>query len=1000
MYKKGIYKKIKWENWGGTMEKERNMLRAKTCHSKNKNTCLGICKSTSQRTKRTPRKFLACILVALVFFMCFEKAVEPQNVYASENLTIDGNVDDWKDIADILEEPEGVFDRIAAYCDEENFNIIFVVNDINKWCYFQVYADTDNNSSTGFQSDGGGFEFLIENGTIYRSDAGEWPDTEVGKAEHEVSDDGSTYEIKVPFSVIAPKGKTINFQIKLLNDSWETVFRYPSGKTVLADVKENVTVVSDEPYISDFDCTQEETFALTAPAMQDGVIATFSANGGDGVDYKYNFITSEKNGWANSYFKLEGNNLITNRKLLEPGQYKVNVRVKSGVRSEIKSFTIKVGDAEPGSITEDIFTGDMGEWFIVDYNEAKDTQKIHTLQATMSQKKLFLMTSSDEKDMDEKSAFVLDTKKGKGYKYFGCEGADFVIHAQNLYPVIADNRIGAPITTVKEDYYNNYSTASLYLSDLGTYDYIKVHAFAKNRAVTIPAKGYMDVNKTFEMSYEDGYAYPKASYDAFSNPGMGWVGWSTISEKQAEETAFDFNMVYMPLTWANLETSKGFFDWDNVEKQYHVSYWENKGIQFVIRFVMDNPARLTGKRADETYGEFVDKAFITKNNLAADGKASIDAIEKLIKTGNYRMDIPTWLFAELCDEVLDGETQNAGTFYNWPSEDVLGGAGFSPNYEANAMISYHDACINAIAEKFDGKAAYIEMGSLGHWGELHTWPEADSFEEYDFGSGEFPGDDVIEQYGLSYLNAFNKTKVGIRESYGFSREQKFGMFNDVFGQQEGCETFLNDIYNCGEFWKTNYSGGEFASGDVLRWVDNDSFMQTLSYLRDSHTTWLGPCSPCDLKSGSIEASINKGNIDYLQTKMGYRFRVSKATKVESASAGSTLNLTLTFENEGLAPAYRDYEIGVALFKTDMKSQTTEYYPVTTTEWMPGTQNDVNVSLDIPRNASGEYVISVFMKEANSADTLVNLAMMDTLANYGANVDNANKMYALYTLEIN
>ena len=134
--------------------------------------------------------------------------------------------------------------------------------------------------------------------------------------------------------------------------------------------KDEVTIVSDEPYISDFELTQDEVPALTEPAMQDGEIAVLSAKGGDGKDYSYSFVSSEKNGPDNKWFTIDGNKIITNRKLLAPGEYKINLKVKSGVRNEIKAFTIKVDEPEPGSITEDILTGDMGEWFVVDNAEA------------------------------------------------------------------------------------------------------------------------------------------------------------------------------------------------------------------------------------------------------------------------------------------------------------------------------------------------------------------------------------------------------------------------------------------------------------------------------------------------------------------------------------------------------------------------------------------------------------------------------------------------------
>ena len=367
--------------------------------------------------RKVAAKVLAGALAGVLALSIFSSGTNLRYVEADDEVSfeVDGNTDDWKDIVDILEEPEGVFDRVAAYCDEETFNIMFAVNDLSKWCYFQVYLDVDNDPTTGYDTDGGGYEFLVENGFLYVSYAGEWPGTEVDYIDYGQSEDGSIIEVAVPYELINPSADKIGFHIILLNDSWESIYKYTEEDEVIAQPKADVTIVSDEPYINEFELNQDETLALTEAAMQDGVIATFSAKGGDGKNYKYSFVTSEKNGPDNKCFKLDGNKLITNKKLLAPGEYTVNVKVKSGVRSEIKSFKVVVKDPAPGSITDDIFTGDMGEWFVVDNAEAKDESEEYTLVAACSQDKLFTMVSSDNKDLNTRTSFVLVQKKPRNY---------------------------------------------------------------------------------------------------------------------------------------------------------------------------------------------------------------------------------------------------------------------------------------------------------------------------------------------------------------------------------------------------------------------------------------------------------------------------------------------------------------------------------------------------------------------------------------------------------
>ena len=72
------------------------------------------------------------------------------------------------------------------------------------------------------------------------------------------------------------------------------------------------------------------------------------------------------------------------------------------------------------------------------------------------------------------------------------------------------------------------------------------------------------------------------------------------------------------------------------------------------------------------------------------------------------MDIPQWLY---------DKTDHAGTWY-----DMEYGKGYAPDYNNEQMIQYHKRAVNALGEHFgrDGLVSYIELGSLGHWGEWHV----------------------------------------------------------------------------------------------------------------------------------------------------------------------------------------------------------------------------------------------------------------------------------------
>lgn len=71
-------------------------------------------------------------------------------------------------------------------------------------------------------------------------------------------------------------------------------------------------------------------------------------------------------------------------------------------------------------------------------------------------------------------------------------------------------------------------------------------------------------------------------------------------------------------------------------------------------------------------------------------------------------DIPDWLYRE------------TGKDGDWYDNDY--GKGFAPDYSNTTMIRRHTQAVKAMGERWgsDPLISYIELGSLGHWGEWHV----------------------------------------------------------------------------------------------------------------------------------------------------------------------------------------------------------------------------------------------------------------------------------------
>lgn len=149
--------------------------------------------------------------------------------------------------------------------------------------------------------------------------------------------------------------------------------------------------------------------------------------------------------------------------------------------------------------------------------------------------------------------------------------------------------------------------------------------------------------------------------EVFGNPLMGYApcAWNESVRK-------DVTLLYMDITWAELEPVEGQFAWDAIDAENQVARWQAEGKHMVLRFVCDIP-------------------------------------------GNSRhMDIPEWLYEK---------TGHAGKWY-----DTAFGKGFAPDYSNEQFLAAHKKAVKAFGEHYGRSdlVSYVELGSLGHWGEWHV----------------------------------------------------------------------------------------------------------------------------------------------------------------------------------------------------------------------------------------------------------------------------------------
>ncbi len=406
--------------------------------------------------------------------------------------------------------------------------------------------------------------------------------------------------------------------------------------------------------------------------------------------------------------------------------------------------------------------------------------------------------------------------------------------------------------------------------------------------------------------------------DPIANPLMGFAPWSDI-----KESAQPHSLVYADLSWREFEPQEGFYDFESFELQNQLDRWRNEGKRVVFRFVLDFPG-------DEEY-----------------------------------IDIPDWLYTK-----INGDGNHYDHDY---------GKGFSPNYANPLIIKYHQKAINALGMHYGGDDffAYIELGSIGHWGEWHL--------KYDSGMERMPQEGIRDIYVNHYVEAFPNTHLLMRRPFSIAKRLDLGIYNDMTGDFDATLKWLTWIENGGEYnqtgepdalaampngWQLAPIGGE-QSGSL---TDEDIYDTYLDYtvllLEESHTTFLGPGGPSELENS---AQLQEG-IDRVLATIGYRLYIKGMEIPRWIIFDKHIKISLYFGNDGIAPIYYDWPVKIFIFDDDENIVGNYNLDLDLRKVLPESTHEVSFSMPVGKYKHGKYLIGIAIIDPLTDNPAVKLAM--------------------------
>jgi len=292
-----------------------------------------------------------------------------------------------------------------------------------------------------------------------------------------------------------------------------------------------------------------------------------------------------------------------------------------------------------------------------------------------------------------------------------------------------------------------------------------------------------------------------------------------------------------------------------------------------------------------------------------------------------------------------------------------GGRNWEPDYGDPVFLAKLENFLKVFAERYDDQPyiSYIDIGSVGIWGEWHSptqkkFPAEMLRKHIDLHAAYFKQSQLIMQYGASdaaALYALKKANAGLRsDSIGVRS------YFIEFGGYWKIELF-------DKFWRTRPTVVEpehyrnWRNDKVNSWQNGSTIANAL---KEHHATWL-------TVHHWPREWLNDGNAELarqLANQIGYWFFLKTVVYPKTVKAGDEILVQMNWENRGVAPIYKNYPVAIS-FKSVETGKEVFRIPHPSSDsrrWMPGKTTVNNLAWMIPDDApKGEYILRFGLVES-------------------------------------
>ncbi len=380
------------------------------------------------------------------------------------------------------------------------------------------------------------------------------------------------------------------------------------------------------------------------------------------------------------------------------------------------------------------------------------------------------------------------------------------------------------------------------------------------------------------------------------NPDKGWYHHfpdnhinKYVIQDDSDLTQFPgMDHLYIRLAWAYLEPDEGRYDWDVIDSL--IEKWTGKGLGIAFRI-----------SCKETGTDRIEQQFAT----------------------------PKWVM----------QAGAKGGFYR-NGRQVGPDGPWEPVFDDPVFLEKLENFLEAFAERYDGKPwlRYVDIGSIGDWGEGHTW--SGSRKKYDFQQRKTHVD--------LYLKYFRKSQIVVTDDfvYGIEDEQQRLKMHEYI--VDNGITYRDDSI------LVNYYVGAFAQTWTVRspeffeavWRKRPTILELEHYGTVKRLgNWEAEADSlmAEHGAGRTGADFFRGALELLHAtyigyhgyahewlagnpqlttellnRCGYWYFPQEVTLPETLQAGEQQHIRISWLNRGVAPGYRRYNLVFRLTGPDLE----------------------------------------------------------------------------------